>query len=400
MIMKKPNLVDLSKTALYIGLTGYGGPAILAQMKKKLVHEKEWVSEEDFMNTLSLAQVLPGATGVSLMGYIGYKIKGILGWFLTPFFYVLPAFLFTTILAKLYFTYHSLTLVQKLFSGLGALVVALLINAILQLFKPVFGRADKKDYKGLIIALVAFFLAVFSHLNIVGVIFLSGFLGFVFYYFTKEFEGVHLNLSKEEKTVIKGKVIDRKLVYLLIFWGTIIFLLWLTHSIFWQLFITFFQIGTVAFGGGFTTIPLINHIVVQGHHWLNLSEFRDGIAIGQITPGPVFITAAFIGYKVASWLGAVVSTMAVFLPSLLLIVILGKFHEQIKHQKLVRVIIKGFLAGFIGIISSVTLQFAQKSLINWQTWAIFFASLFVIVKLKKDVLWAILGTIIVSLLVF
>jgi len=163
---------------------------------------------------------------------------------------------------------------------------------------------------------------------------------------------------------------------------------------------SFVHMGTFALGSGMTIIPLMKSIAVNDNHWITLKQFQDGLAIGQITPGPVFITAAFIGYKVASWLGAVVSTMAVFLPSLLLIVILGKFHEQIKHQKLVRVIIKGFLAGFIGIISSVTLQFAQKSLINWQTWAIFFASLFVIVKLKKDVLWAILGTIIVSLLVF
>jgi len=301
--MKKPTLLQFVKTVFYIGITGYGGAAITAQIKKKLVHEKEWVAEDDFMNTLSLAQILPGATGVSLMGYLGYKLKGITGWFLGPFLYVLSAFLFTTILAFLYFQYNSLPVVQKLFMGLGALVVA-----------------------GVVLAL--------------------------------------------------------------------------TGSIFWNLFLTFSQIGVVAFGGGFTAIPLIQRIVVDGNHWLSLIQFRDGIAIGQITPGPVFITAAFIGYKVAGWLGAVFATLGVFLPSLLLMLLLGKFHEQIKHLKLVRVIIKGFLTGFIGIIGSVALQFSEKSLINWQTWAIFFASLFVIVKLKKDVIWAILGTIIVSLLVF
>jgi len=348
--MKKPTLLQFAKTVLYIGATGYGGPAIIAQMKKKLVHEKEWVAEEDFMNTLSLAQILPGATGVSLMGYLGYKLKGIAGWFLGPFLYVLPAFLFTTTLALLYFQYNSLPIVQKLFAGLGALVVGLLVNAILQLSKPVFGKADARDYKGVIIALVGFLLAVFTHVNIVLIILISGFLGFVFYFFTKEFESLKLSDAKPARTTFVGSIISKDIAYLLTGLVAAGAALFLTGSIFWKLFSTFSQIGVIAFGGGFTTIPLIQHIVVDGNHWLSLIQFRDGIAIGQITPGPVFITAAFIGYKVAGWLGATFATLAIFLPSLLLMLILGKFHEQIKHLKLVRVIIKGFLAGFIGII--------------------------------------------------
>ena len=398
--MKKLTLLQFGKTAFYIGAIGYGGPAIIAQMKKKLVHEKEWVAEEDFMNTLSLAQILPGATGVSLMGYLGYKLKGIAGWLLGSFLYVLPAFFFTTILAWLYFQFDSLSIVQKLFGGLGALVVALLINAIIQLSKSVFGKADIRDYKGVIIALVGFLLAVFTHVNIVLIILTSGFLGFVFYFFTKEFESIKLGETKPAKTVFIGGIITKDIAYLLIGLVGAGVILALTGSIFWKLFSTFSQIGVIAFGGGFTTIPLIQHIVVDGNHWLSLIQFRDGIAIGQITPGPVFITAAFIGYKVAGWLGAIFATLGIFLPSLLLMLILGKFHEQIKHLKLVRVIIKGFLAGFIGIIASVALQFGEKSLINWQTWAIFLISLVVIVKFKKDVIWTILGTILVSLLVF
>lgn len=398
--MNKPSLTKFAKTVLYIGATGYGGPAILAQMKKKIVHQNAWVDEEDFMNTLSLAQILPGATGVSLLGYLGYRLKGVWGWCTGAFLYILPAFLFTTILAQLYFSYHNLTLVQKLFVGLGALVVALLVNAIIQLGKSVFGKTDKLDYKGAIVALISFLLAVFTHLNIVYVILFSGVLGFAFYYFTKEFEGLREIQGQVKDPTIQGRILNKDIVYLLIGLVIVIILLWLTHSIYWSLFSTFGQIGAIAFGGGFTTIPLIQHIVVDGHQWLSLTEFRDGIAIGQITPGPVFITAAFIGYKVAGWLGALVATISIFLPSLLLMVILGKFHEQVKHQKIVRVVIKGFLAGFIGIIASVALQFGEKSLINWQTWTIFLISLFLITKLKKDVIWTILGTIIVSLLIF
>ena len=164
-MQKKIALMDIAKVASYIGITGYGGPAILAHMKNEVVKKKNWVSEDDFMNSLSLAQILPGATGVTLLGYLGYKLKGIFGWILASGLYVFPAFLFTTILAQLYFQYNSIALVQKIFTGLGALVVALLINAIFNLSKPVFGLSGKHNYKGIIIALPAFFLTIFTQIN-------------------------------------------------------------------------------------------------------------------------------------------------------------------------------------------------------------------------------------------
>lgn len=292
-----------------------------------------------------------------------------------------------------------MAVVQKLFAGLGALVVALLVNAVLQLGKSVFGKTDKLDYKGLIIASISFFLAFFSHFNVIYVILLSGILGFSFFYFTKEFEGVREN-QKQIKQFSIRQILNKDVGLMLVGLVITLALLWRTHSIYWSLFSTFAQIGAIAFGGGFTTIPLIQHVVVDGHQWLSLTEFRDGIAIGHITPGPVFITAAFIGYKVTGWLGAFVATIAIFLPSLILMLILGNMHEQVKNKREVQVIIKGFLAGFIGILISVTLQFGEKSLINWQTWVIFLASLFLIIKLKKEVVWTIVGTVVISLLIF
>ena len=396
-VLQKATLFSLAKTATYLGVTGYGGPAILAQMKRELVHKKQWVSEREFMDTLSLAQILPGATGVCVLGYLGYKLKGIWGWMVAAGLYVLPAFVFTTLLAYLYFEYNTLAVVQKLFMGLGALVVALLLNAILQLSKPVFGGEKKHYIKGAAIALSGFLLSVFTPLNTILVILISGVLGFLLFYFTPDTASAASAKVAAAPRVVRHR---REEGYLLLGAIGIGVLLWYLFPLFLTLFLTFFKIGSVAFGGGFTTIPLIKGIVVDGQHWLSLKEFQDGIAIGQITPGPVFITAAFIGYKVSGWAGALIATIAIFLPSLLLIIGLGRFHETIKHLRAVKVVIKGFLAGFIGIIAAVALQFGEKSLIDWKTWLIFLAVLFVLVKLKKDVIWAILGVVIVSLVLF
>ncbi len=402
--MNKPTFKEFAKTILYIGFTGYGGPAVLGQMKKKIVHKKEWVTEEEFMNSLSLADILPGATGVTLLGYLGYKVKGVGGWILGAGLYVLPAFLFTTIIAQFYFQYNNISFVQKIFTGLGALVVALLINALMNLSKPVFGKIGKHWIKAMVIAIPAFLLAFFTQINASFIYLLSGSLGFILYYFMNdvrvEKETVGQIKKERKEKVIWGNIFKSHFTYLLIGIVCIGLSLWYFIPTAGLLITSFIHMGTFALGSGFSVIPLMKSMTVDQNHWVTLKQFQDGLAVGQITPGPVLITAAFIGYKVMGWAGAIVATVSIFLPSLVLIVIFGGFHERIKHLKSVKVVIKGFLAGFIGIISAIALQFGEKSLVNWQTWVIFFASLILVVKFKKDVLWVILGTIIISLLIF
>lgn len=402
-----PSLIDLAKTIFYIGFTGYGGPAVLGQMKKELVHRKEWVKEEDFMNALSLADILPGATGVTLLGYLGYKLKGIWGWILSSGLYVLPAFLFTTIMAQLYFTYDSIGIVKKIFTGLGALVVALLINAVINLSKPVFGKSITRGYqagKAIIIIIPAFYLAFFTRINATYIYLLSGTLGFLLYYFTSEIlivKETRAELAEEKKeNFLWSNILTSHFTYLIFLLIIIGMLLWYFIPLAGVLISSFLHMGTFALGSGLTIIPLMKSIAVDQNHWVSLKQFQDGLAIGQITPGPVLITAAFIGYRVMGWFGAVIATISIFLPSLILIVIFGGLHEKIKHLKIVKVIIKGFLAGFIGIILAITLQFAEKSLVNWQTWFIFIGTLFLVVKLKKDILLVIAGTVILSLIIF
>ena len=164
-----------------------------------------------------------------------------------------------------------------------------------------------------------------------------------------------------------------------------------------QVFLTFIKIGLLAFGGGFTSIPIIQHQIVDNLQWLDIRQFMDGIALGQVTPGPVFITATFIGYKVLGVKGALAATLGVFTPSITLMIALSGLHAKVKKLKLVQAIVKGLLSGFIGLLVSVTLQYALKSLLSWQAWLIFIGSLIIVLYFKKDILWAILGTVLFSL---
>jgi len=208
-----------------------------------------------------------------------------------------------------------------------------------------------------------------------------------------------LNEEKKEKFILKNIFISH-FTYILLLIFLIGLCLWFSIPQVRLLISSFIHMGTFALGSSMAIIPLMKSIAVDQNHWVTLKQFQDGLAIGQITPGPVLITAAFIGYKVLGWFGALVATISIFLPSLTLIVILGGFHEKIKHLKAVKVVIKGFLAGFIGVITAIAVQFGEKSITNWQTWTIFLVSLLLIFKFKKDVVWVILGTIIVSLILF
>ncbi|PKN71014.1 MAG: hypothetical protein CVU54_03270 [Deltaproteobacteria bacterium HGW-Deltaproteobacteria-12] len=397
--MKRPTLPEILKTALYIGTIGYGGPAILALMKKVIVHEKAWVSEEEFMNALSLSQILPGAVGVTLFGYLGHRLRRPWGGLLAPFAFAFPAMFAITVLAWAYFTYGNLNFVHSIFMGLGAMVVALLVNATLMMSKAVFPGIDRNSYKGLVIVALAFLGMMFLRWNVVYIILISGLLGFLFLYFSGEFE--QETMPANVKVEIIAPKVRRWQNYLPLFvLGMILLAFFWFAAGTWTIFATFFQIGVFAFGGGFTAIPLIQHVVVDGMRWIDLTAFRDGIALGQITPGPVFITATFIGYKVAGISGAFVATVGIFSPSLAAIVLLSRAHAKVKNMKIVKVVIKGFLSGFIGMLLFIIHQFAFPSLINWQTWMIFTISTLYLVVWKKDAIWLILGTIAVSLLLF
>lgn len=397
--MKRPSLLEIMKTALYIGTIGYGGPAILALMKKVIVHEKEWISEEEFMNALSLAAILPGAVGVTLFGYIGHKLRKPWGGILAPFSFVLPAMIAITLLAWAYFTYGELKFVHSIFMGLGALVVALLVHATLMMGKSVFPKIDRYSYKGIIIAALSFSGIIFLHLNVIYIILISGIIGAFFFYFSGEFEQEKMPGDlKVEMAVPKAGKFQNYLPLLLIA-GTLAAIFWFVTGT-WTLYATFLKIGALAFGGGYTAIPLIQQVVVDGMQWLNLTAFRDGIALGQITPGPVFITATFIGFKVKGVIGALVATLGIFTPSLAAILLVGRAHARIKNYKIVKVIIKGFLSGFIGLLLAVVYQFGVHSLVSWQTWTIFAVSAAYLIGWKKDAIWLILSIIVVSLLLF
>jgi chromate transporter len=159
------------------------------------------------------------------------------------------------------------------------------------------------------------------------------------------------------------------------------------------------KLSALAFGGGVTMIPLIQHEVVERAGWLTTREFIDGIALGQVTPGPIVITATFVGYRVGGLLGAVAATAAVFLPSFVVLLAALPHYDRIKRARLVRWMIHGVLAAFIALLVSVLLRFGPASLVDWKTWALALAAAAAL-WWEVDLLAIVGATAIISILVF
>ena len=388
-----PSLAQMVRTATYIGAIGYGGPAILALMKQTYVRDKKWISEQEFMNALSLAQILPDATGVTVTGYVGFKLKSVWGGILAALGFVTPAAALVTLLAWAYFRFGQLPFVKSLFAGLGALVVALLMNAVLVLGRSVFPTIGLQDWKGLTIALAGFSGLFFLHINVLWVILGAGLLGFLMFSFAdgEPPSGARADRTTTDAVLVTPRLRVRDGVPAAVLAGILIAALAVPGTR--ALVASFLGVGTTAFGGGFGSIPLIQSLVVDARGWLSVREFLDGIALGQITPGPVFITATFIGYRVAGVLGAVLTTLAIFTPSLAAIMLLADLHGRVQNLRSIRSVISGLQAGFIGLILSVAVSFAFKSLLTWQEWLVFVAAIGYVVFLKKSTVWAILATI-------
>ncbi len=159
------------------------------------------------------------------------------------------------------------------------------------------------------------------------------------------------------------------------------------------------KVDLMAFGGGFTTIPLIQREVVDRFGWVTTREFIDGIALGQITPGPIVITATFVAYKAGGLLGALLGTIAVFFPSFVVITSLVPYYDRIKRIRSVQVMVRGILAAFLGMLLLVGYRFGKEALQGWQTWALMAAAWIALMR-KVDLLVIIGAGVLVSAALF
>jgi chromate transporter len=383
---------ELVKTFFTVGLTAWGGPAIVAQIRQAVVFKKRWVTEEDFRESLAFCQTLPGPIAVQTAGHLGWRFHGGYGVFLAEVSYVLPCFLLMVGLSWAYFRFGQLPWVEGLFKGLGAAVVGIVAESILSM-----GQAALRDRRGVLLSVLAA-AGFFAGWGALPVLLGSALAGIpLFAWGAPGMQPEAHGASGSAPPFRPGGLVAAGLVAALFAFCVVLSGRWSPSlpGLGWAMV----KVNALSFGGGYTSIALMYHEVVTAHAWLTAKEFIDGLALGQVTPGPVSITATFIGYRLAGAPGGLFATVAVWLPSAVLLTVLAPHFHHIRKLRSVQCMVRGLLAAFIAMLFLVLWQVATASITDPATTSMSVAAL-LLLRLKVNPLWIVLGVMGLSLVLF
>lgn len=327
---------EVASGFLKIGALSYGGPAIMGLMQTEFQEKRGWLSKERFLEGLAMVTLLPGAGATQLGIFLGHARAGWWGGLLAGLCFVLPAFFIMLVLTLVYTEYGALPFVRDVFYGLAPVVVGIFIIAVVRL-----GRTAIGDSRQALLAVGAALLAAFSPFGIVATLLLAGCLGVAIYHRRRAgFAAAIVLMAIYVAVRMLGGVIEPAAL-VLDQNGTVGI---------GDIALFFFGVGAFSFGGGLSMLAFMQEQVVNQMHWLTAREFLDGLALGQLTPGPILMVAAFVGHKLAGIAGALAAAAAIFLPSFLLMLALLPWLARIKQWQWMRAALKGIVPAVIGVL--------------------------------------------------
>ena len=368
----RSRLIEVATVFLRLGLTSFGGPAAhMAVMHYEMVKRRKWVTEDEFLDLLGAANLIPGPTSTELAIYLGYRRVGWIGLILAGVCFILPSMLIVMGLAWGYLRYGSTPLASKVFYGILPVVIAIVAQALWNL-----GRKAVKNWLtgGLGLFTVGLY---FWGVNILALLLASGLIALVV-----------TNLSRLKRLPLAG------------FWLPLAGIGLLSGAIPFSLpglFVYFLKIGATLYGSGYVLLAYLRSDFVQKLGWLTDRQLIDAIAIGQVTPGPVFTTATFIGYILGGIPGALLATTAIFLPSFIYVAVIRLWTERIRKSPWTAGFLDGVNVASLGLMLGVTCQLTSTALIDPLTVLIALVSLVLLVRFKLNSTWLVAAGILIGL---
>ena len=396
----KTSLSYLFFALLKIGAISWGGfMALISVVQKEFTEKKKLISNENILDGIALASILPGPMAFNVVTFLGYKLKGLKGAFISMLAILLPSFILMVILSWLYFSYGQLPVLNSFFMGVLPAIAAIIFSVAFEMSE----KTIKDPYQGLIASGAVIILLFIKSFYITLLIMLvSAFLGYFIY---RKKAPANPHVSNKNKKSIK---LYLRLALIVIVSIAIVasFPVFCSGSakefclLQQKISIIFSSLSLSLFGGGYVIIPIMENTFVNHLGWLTTKEFADGIALGQVTPGPIFISATFIGYKVGGLTGAVVATISVFLPPAILMIALSEFIDKIKHSSGITSAFKGLRPAVIGMIFSAVVTIGISAEIEWSSLLIFLLILILSLKYKLNVAYLIPMAGLIGILIF
>ena len=374
--MKKISYLRLFLQFLKTGTISFGGYMMLiAMVQYEFSKRRKFIKKSQVLDAITLASFLPGPMAINVSTYLGFIMKGWRGAILAFIAVLTPSFIIMIIFTELYFSSKNLPGFQSFFSGVLPVVSAVIISVAYDMSSKV-----NKSYFSYLIVALSFFLAVVltGYLAIIVPLLLSGLLN-ILYFKKKIFSSIIKRPKKQYIIRFEGIIVAG--IILTLFY---IFINNLNYdSINLDLIRVFSNISLTLFGGGYVFIPVLDKIIVNEIGWLNSQQFIDCIAMGQITPGPILISATFVGYKMNGIIGALFATFSIFAPSSVIIIFISRFFLYFKNNMFAKKIIQGIKIGIVGLIFySAIIVLLNKETIDIFTIIVFFSSIIILIKTK------------------
>ena len=352
-------LRDLLSYFLRLGSLGFGGPvALVGYMQRDLVDERGWIAEKDFKEGLALAQLAPGPLAAQLAIYLGWLHHGVVGATLVALAFVLPSFLMVLGLSAFYVAYGGLPWMRGVFYGVGAAVIAMIARGAYKLGRSTVGR----DPLYAALFLVSAGVTAWTESELVWLFVLSGVLACVLRapWGARAASAAALPLGWLV-TGLSGPASPDTLL-----------------RIGWY----FAEAGAFVFGSGLAIVPFLHGGVVNDFHWLSERQFLDAVAVAMITPGPVVIIVAFIGYLVAGPAGGTAAALGVFLPCYLLVVIPARYFRRAVHDLRVKAFVDGVTVAAAGAIAGAAIVLGRRAIFDLPTLAIAAVALLLVTRIR------------------
>jgi chromate transporter len=368
--LRHTSLIELARLFLKLGIVAFGGPpAHIAMMEDEVVSQRGWLTREQFLDFLGATNLIPGPNSTEMAIHVGRIRAGWLGLLVAGASFILPSAVMVTALAWAYVRFGSLPQVAGLLYGVKPIVIALIVQAVFKLAKT----AVKSTW----IAVVGVFAALGTVLGVDQVAVLAGgglLTGLVYW------------LRSSGRTSAKALFLSGSGFSAFAAPSGIAASFSRT-----ALFLVFLKIGAILFGGGYVLVALIRSNLVAGLGWISERQLLDAIAMGQVTPGPLSTTATFIGYLLAGVPGAVIATVAIFLPAFSFVAMSGPLVPRLRQSPVAGAVLDGVNVAALALIAVVSWQLFRAAVVDWTTLVLAGVSFFLLFRYRVNSVWLMLG---------
>jgi chromate transporter len=357
-VAEPPSLTAFVAYFLRLGTIGFGGPIALAgSMQRDLVEDRGWVTKDEYMKGLALAQLAPGPLAAQLAIYLGWARAGVIGATLVAFAFVIPSFLMVLAISFAYVRFGGLAWMQSAFYGIGAAVIAIVLRSAYKLVRLSLGR----DWLLWTIFIANTIATAVMEAEVISLIVGCGIASLLVRTW-KTRSTAALSIAPPALLAMSSSSTAAT-----------------SGSLFWF----FAKAGAFVFGSGLAIVPFLYGGVVRQHQWLSEQQFLDAVAVAMITPGPVVITVAFIGYIARGFNGAVLASLGVFLPCYLFVILPAPFYARFADNPRLKAFVDGVTAAATGAIAGAVYVLGHRAIVDIPTILIFAGTLASLVWLKR-----------------